>query len=369
MNMRFLMNSMLMLVLALSDSVCMVSCVAEDSPARQDDTARQYAPEVYAYLNTANEREALDEEAMLVYRDTLWRYEEKNKKVRLPKHFRTSLGELTATPINDHPLPEPDFVPSRKGLDVLSISGSGRFSLKELEVLTDTINQLAGDRPKVIIDLRGECHGFVNGSHMSLYGLNNWSNIGRQRAQIMAAEEEIFAGIKGTTITAYTISSDNAYEPVEPVEVMVAAEGTCTEKQAVEQAGWQYRRVTALDHAFPCDETIDQFLNVYRSLPENAWLHFHCHKGNGRTTTYMSFYDMLRNPDVPLKDILYRQAKLGGGNLYYSGDGPDELPWRIPLYIETSWLIPLLYDYVQDNRANSYQVSWTDWKRKVFRLF
>lgn len=82
----------------------------------------------------------------------------------------------------------------------------------------------------------------------------------------------------------------------------------------------------------------------------------------------MSFYDILRNPDVPLKDILYRQAKLGGGNLYYNGNAErSEHSWRTPLYQESSTLIPLLYDYVQDNKVNDYQISWSEWKKTIKR--
>ena len=82
----------------------------------------------------------------------------------------------------------------------------------------------------------------------------------------------------------------------------------------------------------------------------------------------MSFYDMLKNPDVPLKDILYRQTELGGTSLYYKGDRPNEQAWRVELFTETSWMVPLLYDYVQDNKENGYSVSWTDWKKKTFKL-
>ena len=351
-------------ILTLSGLTTMLtSCSEEDNPASEGTTRRLYSTEVYKFLNKANERESIDMEAAKEYEPTIWRSEEKNKKEKLPNNFRSCKGELDKNPINDHQLPDTNYVPSRKGLDDLCISGSARFSQKQLVVLTNEVNQLANGRTKVMIDLRAECHGLVNGIHMSWYGKNNWSNIGRSRDEIIAAEEQLFNDIKGTTITTAKISSDYLYVPRDTSYVKVKADSTFTEKQAVEALGWQYRRVTALDHAFPSDAVIDQFLDVYRSLPENAWVHFHCHKGNGRTTTFMSFFDMLRNPDVPLKDILYRQAKLGGGNLYYSGDSPDEISWRIPLYAETTNLIPLLYDYVQDNKSNGYQVSWTAWKK------
>ena len=351
---------LLIVALMISGAACFVSCSSDNGSSR-----RQYEAEVYYYLNKANERENPGETTIDVHRATIWRLEERNQKEELPNKFRTCRDELTAAPTDEYSLPEPNYVPSREGLDELCISGSARFSLSEMEVLMQQIDELAGDRPKVMIDLRGECHGFVNGMQMSLYGFRNWSNIGRHRDEILAIEEKALEDIKGTIITGWTISSDNDYDKAEPS--LIAVDETSTEKQAVENAGWEYRRVTALDHTFPCDEIIDQFLEVYRSLPKDAWIHFHGHKGNGRTTTFMSFYDMLRNPNVPLKDILYRQAMLGGANLYYKGDAATELEWRVPLYREINWMIPLLYDYVQDNKDNGYQVSWSEWKKDTFR--
>lgn len=45
---------------------------------------------------------------------------------------------------------------------------------------------------------------------------------------------------------------------------------------------------------------------------------FHCEAGEGRTTAYMAMYDMMKNPDVSLKDILYRQHLLGGNYVAYT---------------------------------------------------
>jgi hypothetical protein len=57
-------------------------------------------------------------------------------------------------------------------------------------------------------------------------------------------------------------------------------------------------------------------------LPENAWAHFHCEAGLGRTTTFMVLYDMLRNANrVSLEDIVQRQKILSHG---YDVLQPDE---------------------------------------------
>ena len=46
----------------------------------------------------------------------------------------------------------------------------------------------------------------------------------------------------------------------------------------------------------------------------------------------------------------------------------NEQPWRVELFTEISWLVPLLYDYVQENKANGYTRSWSEWKKEKFGL-
>ena len=369
MNKKFI-NLTLLLAFVLGSTTSFVSCTTNDNPVVSGGAipgAHTYPSEVYIYLNKANYRESLDPVGAKGYEAKEWRLEVKNTKQEMPFNFRWCEGEFNVGGLNEE-LPEPTYIPSREGLEGLNLSGSARFSELQLKELTDYINQKAGGRTKVMIDLRAECHGFVNGNHVSWYGYINWSNIGKKRDQILAEEEQLFNDVKGKKIVAGTISSSNNYVMTDSTWILVAADSALTEKQMVERYGWEYRRVTALDHTFPSDDVIDQFLEVYRSLPQDAWVHFHCQAGRGRTTMYMTFYDMLKNPDVPLKDIMYRQTELGGTSLYYKGDRPTEQPWRVELFTETSWLTPLLYDYVQDNKVNGYSVSWTDWKKKTFNL-
>ena len=344
-----------------------VSCVDYGDNPVVEDNHRDYPAEVYYYLNKANERENPSEEERAVYEAKEWRMESKNTTVTLPQNFRWCGGEFNANGLNEE-LPDPTYLPTTQGLNTLMISGSARFSDKELKALTSWVTHQVGDIPRYVIDLRQESHGFINGHHVSWYGYITWANIGKKRDQILQEEEQLFHSLKGQTITVGKISSSNNYVMTDAQDITVDVDSAWTESEAVKKQGWGYRRITALDHVFPCDEIIDQFLECYRSLPRDAWVHFHCQAGRGRTTTFMSFFDMLRNPDVPLKDILYRQTELGGTSLYYQGTRPTEQPWRVDLFTETSWLVPLLYDYVQDNKGNGYTISWTDWKKRTFQL-
>jgi len=328
----------------------------------------EFLSTIYKFINKANERENLDDVSRKGYEAAEWRMEAPNKDVKSVDDifaFRWMGGPFRNTGAKSE-LPDTNYVPTRKGMDKMYLSGSSRLSDKEMQVVLPWLKEHAGDMPIYILDLRQETHGYVNGNHVSWYGYINWSNIGRRREDIMHEEDSLFHSLRGKTIVAGKISSSNNYIMSDAQYIKVSVDSAWTEKEMVEHYGLRYLRLAALDHVFPCDYVIDQFLDIYRSLPERAWVHMHCQAGRGRTTLWMSFFDMLRNPDLPMKDILYRQTQLGGTSLYYQGQRKGEQKWRVSLFAETSYLVPLLYAYVQDNKQNGYSVSWSEWKRQKF---
>ena len=190
-------------------------------------------------------------------------------------------------------------------------------------------------------------------------------NIGRSKDEIIENEKQLVHSLKGGKITYAKIGSSTNYEPKNAVEEEVSE--ALTEEELVTSLGMKYQRITALDHVFQKDAIIDDFIAFYRSLPaDGAWLHFHCQAGRGRTTFFMCLYDMLRNPAVPLKDILYRQTLIGGTSMYNDGTGQAE--WRQDLFKEISVMIPVVYAYVQDNVKNGYSVPWSTWKKQKYNL-
>ena len=344
----------------------LVACSNYDETEAQTPK-RTYSSEVYMYLNKANERENLDEEGRSGYKAKEWRMEMPDTtSVDRIFMLRFCDGKYREEYGKYYGLEDLNYVPSREGLDSLHISGSAYFSYRQFKEITRLVKEKVGDMPRYVFDLRQEAHGFVNGDHVSWYGYINWSNIGKDSAQIVQEEEELFHSLKGKTITAGYISPANNYVMTKAREITVHPDSAWTERDVAEREGWKYLRLTAVDHAFPTDKVIDEFIKLYRQLPKNVWIHFNCGAGHGRTTLWMTFFDMLRNPHVPLKDILYRQVLIGGANLYYRGTRPTEQPWRVQLFIETATLVPVLYDYAQDNAANGYAVSWSEWKKKTF---
>ena len=359
---RMMFSWMLILSLILSGSTTFVSCSSNDNPVEVIEV-----PEVEArYLTAADIRENVsafqNASTYAPYKE--WRADALEAGEAL-FNLRFVTNEFDATTENALELPDPSYVPTRQGLDGLNISGSARPTKKQLEDLATTLKQKSGNKPIYVVDLRSETHAIINGHHLSQYGFQNWVNIGKSKDEIIEDEKQLVNSLKGGKITYAKIGSSTNYEPKNAVEVEVSE--ALTEEELVTSLGMKYQRITALDHVFQKDAIIDDFIAFYRSLPaDGAWLHFHCQAGRGRTTFFMCLYDMLRNPAVPLKDILYRQTLIGGTSMYNDGTGQAE--WRQDLFKEISVMIPVVYAYVQDNVKNGYSVPWSTWKKQKYNL-
>src|ERR1700719_1615490 len=230
------------------------------------------------------------------------------------------------------------------GLRDLRASGSGEFTAEGLKLL------LARTRgPVTVFDLRQETHIFVNNLPVSWYASRDWANVGRSQSAIEADEVSRVQSLKpGSEIAirpGEVVKKGNANSP-EPQRVKVKS--ASTERDVVGGAGASYVRITVTDHARPLDDEVDRFVLAVRALPENAWAHFHCEAGRGRTTTFMVLYDMLRNATrVSLEDIVRRQKILG-----YDYDVLQPAPagsWRAPYTADRAAFVRAFYDYARAN--------------------
>ena len=86
-----------------------------------------------------------------------------------------------------------------------------------------------------------------------------------------------------------------------------------------------------------------------------------CLAGKGRTGIMMMIYDMMRNPGVPMKDIVIRQTMAGSSYPLYTEKSNR---YKVPLYEEKARMMPLIYEYVQENRKTNYKVPWSLWLKK-----
>jgi hypothetical protein len=269
-----------------------------------------------------------------------------------PRNFRTTDDPLKASK---------GETPATIGLSDLRASGSGEFTPEGLKLV------LARTRgPVTVFDLRQETHIFVNGLPVSWYASRDWANVGRSQRAIEADEAARVQSLKpGSEIDirpGEAVKKGNA-NSAELQRVKVKS--TSTERDVVGGAGTGYVRITVTDHARPLDDEVDRFVLAVRALPENAWAHFHCEAGLGRTTTFMVLYDMLRNANrVSLEDIARRQKDLSHG---YDVLQPAELGnWKAPYTADRAAFVRAFYDYARAN-PNGRPQRWSEWLKSGAR--
>ena len=287
------------------------------------------------------------------YNGYIWRNDVEDN-TNMPRNFRTSKSNFQK--MSDKYDLDSNYIPSRKGLDELDISGSAQFSPKQFKSLIKYLKTQT-DKDIYIIDLRQETHGFFNdNTAVSWYGLHDWGNIDKTTSEIIKDERQRLNAQIGKTIEIGNISSDKVAS-TDKIKVHSAM----TEKDLVHKYGLNYVRITTTDHIWPKPKYIDQFIDLYRNLPPNTWLHFHCEAGAGRTTEFMAMYDILKNPDIPLKDILYRQYLIGGNYVAYTVDTNKSNNWKDIYYNQKAIMIKKFYQYAKENHNNNYKISWSKW--------
>ncbi len=266
----------------------------------------------------------------------------------LPLHFRTSSFPYP---------PKTKQAPSRQGLDGLLISGSAQFSLAQLEVLRAKL-----PLPLTVVDLRQESHGLVNGLPVSWYGPRNWANEGRSPAQAHADEAARLAALAAQpqAVLASQVKKDPQGIIERSVPLTVQPREVLSEAQALARRGVGYLRLPLTDHLRPSDAQVDRFLLFYRGLAPGVWLHFHCHAGHGRTTTFMLLMDILRNgSQVGLEELARRQGLIGGIQLL--DNLPPEPGFKREAYQARAQFLRDFYAYAQANPA-ARPLLWSQWR-------
>ena len=251
--------------------------------------------------------------------------------------------------------------PTRQGLDTLNVSASGQPSPAALSVLYDKIHTLNPDAKIFMIDLRQESHGFANSLPVSWYAKHNAANANKNTYEVMADEIERLENLRGTETTFEPLGNADtkAFKPITIIPRVVE-----TEQDVSEKVGFVYKRFAAADMQFPAPEIVDDFIIFVANLPENSWLHFHCHAGHGRTTTFLVMYDIMKNPDLSLEEICKRQYLLGGSNLLLEPEGND---WNSSMARDRAKKIRLFYEFVQGTRNEQIGLPWSEWLTEIKR--
>lgn len=249
------------------------------------------------------------------------------KKAKMPKRFRKTTDNIEKKDVN------------LKGLTSLNASGSAQFTGNNIKMMKEQI----GNVPIAVVDLRQESHGFINNLAVSWVGEdNNKANKGLSRDEVLKDESKKLKDIE------LNEEIDIDGKDIIPTKVQ-------SEKELVEENGMSYIRIPVTDNERPSDEMVDYFIKEVKKMPKNTWYHFHCKAGIGRTTTFMTMYDMMKNSkDVSLDDIMERQVLLGGKNLFKPSYKPGSFSG------ERSEFIKKFYKYTKENK-DDFNTTWSQW--------
>lgn len=245
------------------------------------------------------------------------------------------------------------------GFYELNLSGSGQFSSYDLPYILQQTTGLV-----FIIDLRQETHGFINGKPVTWYSFRNQANKDKPPQQIEQQENNFFLQLtnnKQVAISNIRKIGNGNFKATTTTIVPITT--IATEKTLVEQAKAHYIRFYILDRHKPSNEQVDAFINFLHTLPKNAWLHFHCRAGKGRTTTFMLMYDMLHNATtVALKDLLARHAQAGGSALNIMPCDKNN-QWAYNAAVARYNFIQQFYQYAKATDGYLNGTSWSNWQK------
>ncbi len=316
----------------------------------------------------------------------------------LPKNLRTGYSykkKLDSTDIlkfNDIP----DFT----GLEDLDAAASGQFTEKTLQNVVNYINeeqkQIRSEKALktktadntlgtaalnaldntadktasnpaamlkkiIVVDLRKEFHIYINGIPVTFYHSRyNTFNWNKTPEEILNKEKELVSSLKQKKeIKVHRLKKYKDH--VEYIKPEILTINTVeTEVELVSKYNIEHAHFYVRDFRRPDDTQIDAFVSFVKSLSDDTFLYFHCRGGRGRTTTFMTLYDIIKNSDkVGLDDIIQRQKFIGGALL---SELPIQKPHKHKVYMERLEFINMFYEYVVDP-SGFQEKNWSSWLR------
>lgn len=286
-----------------------------------------------------------------------------DEKDVLPGAFRmSSQQQLPLSKIND------------EGLDRLNVSGSAQFSEFGLDALLKKVA-----RPHLtVVNLRNEEVVFIapkegkgaiafSYQHSVPWFMQEDEKSCSERIDVERAEEQRISHIDlEVPFTMYGSKEGSVpsgeHHLLYKIEIPVKL--ALTEKELVIMRGQGYCRL-AMKKFGPLEfEVVDTFVNFMKSLPEDEWVHFHCQRGQRRTTFFMAMTDILRNGHcVSFEDIIYRQGPEGLGGIDLFGL-PHEESWNFACEKENRELLRHFYCYVRENKISHFEKSFSCWAKE-----
>lgn len=238
----------------------------------------------------------------------------------------------------------------------LKISGGGQYSHAGFA----SILRYLDVKQLVVIDLRQESHGFLNGQAVSWYGVHNANNSKKSKDQIERDQAKLLAEVaKKKQMMVDRVgqkSEEGRIKKLKPI--LVAVKSVQSESDWLKEQGQLYFRLYVQDFHAPKASEVDRFIEIFKTLPKEQWIYFHCRAGIGRTTVFMALYDMLLNAKLDSFDeIMDRQVAMGGKDLrkliHHSH-------FKHQWHKERLNFLNDFYQYARDNQ-DGFETSFSAW--------
>lgn len=246
----------------------------------------------------------------------------------------------------------------------LRASGSHQLNLQDLQnLLTKLAANIKPSGQLYLVDLRQESHAFFNGRAVSWYADKDWANVGQSPEWIQNDEEnQIKRATAWPTVKVFCLEKVILPDPKGLLEEYILPTGyseVAVTSAILEfdvarqmQPAVGYRRFHSTDHCKPNARAKDDFLAFCRLSKQADWVHFHCHGGDGRTTSFLAMYDMFwwvktHPPPYPsVEDFAVRQSQLFKYSLNPGKCDPNK-EWKCALARErweflNEWLSSLI---------------------------
>ncbi|MGN1029024.1 MAG: hypothetical protein ACI4P7_02920, partial [Bacilli bacterium] len=128
------------------------------------------------------------------------------------------------------------------------------------------------------------------------------------------------------------------------------------EKSLCNNYGLGYKRLAVRDNWIPTPETVDDFISFIKNLNNDVHILFHCDAGDGRTTMFMSMYQMVKNTsNLSLSTIFNDQITAGGIVL------TDNIP--------RATFLEYFYNYTLENKNSNFETSYSNWLKNTKGYF
>lgn len=264
----------------------------------------------------------------------------------MPDNFRTAQSQYKES--------KTGVYPSRTGLNDLRMSGSSFFAKNELK---NVIKNIPTNKKNIIVlDLRNESHGYINDDGISWYSRYKTYNKGLTAKQVEQREKKLLDDAKNNgAVNIATLDKKKSIASVKQVTV----NSVQTEKDYVKSLGLKYYRIPIMDYSAPTRANIDQFVDFYKHLSKDAWIHDHCEAGVGRTTIVLSMIDMIHNAGhMSYDDIMTREVLLGGQDVRYSAQTTKDA-YKKANYPKRAAFTKHFYDYCKAHPQ--LDITWSQW--------